>query len=304
MKSERKADLYSGIKRFCNCLQYRMRKGIRMEENKENQEKNQDKPKKRSPRKIIGLLIILVGIGVCAYPFIVQAYNKYQQEKMLEEFREEIKKNQEALSVTPVPTEAVDSAEPTEILKTPTPEPTDVPTTEVTEAPTPTKGAENVEPTEVPATPTPLPTETPTPTPRGNRLNQQEVIGIIEIDAIDLIYPIVEGADHAEMGVAIGHMSETAGIGEIGNCTLAGHRGGYSGPYFEDLDKLKAGDLIRLTDAFGEEYIYEMTESMVVEPTDVWVVEDTGEGKAVLTLLTCEDKGTHRLIVRAYLKEE
>ena len=49
---------------------------MNMEENKEN------KKKKRSPRRIIGMVIILVGIAVCAYPFVVQAYNKYQQEKI------------------------------------------------------------------------------------------------------------------------------------------------------------------------------------------------------------------------------
>lgn len=45
-------------------------------------------------------------------------------------------------------------------------------------------------------------------------LSEQEVIGIIEIEALDLKYPIVEGADSKSIAYAIGHMSETAGIGE------------------------------------------------------------------------------------------
>ncbi len=260
------------------------------------------KGKKCSKRKIIGMLIILIGIGVCAYPFIVQAYNKYQQEKMLDEFRDEIRQNQEELGLTP----GADKTPTGE--STPTPDLTPTLTLQLTATPepTPTAMAEATPTPELSATPEPVaePTKEPTPTPKNNRLNQQEVIGIIEIDAIDLIYPVVEGADYAEIGVAIGHMTETAGIGEVGNCALAGHRGGYSGPYFKDLHKLKTGDIIRLTDAFGVEYHYEVTESMIVEPTDVWVVEDTGEEKAVLTLVTCEDDGNQRLIVRAYLKEE
>lgn len=54
---------------------------------------------------------------------------------------------------------------------------------------------------------------------------QGKVIGMIEIDAIGTKYPIVEGAGLDELRYAVGHVSSTAGIGENGNCVLAGHRG-------------------------------------------------------------------------------
>ncbi|MDE7298204.1 MAG: class D sortase, partial [Lachnospiraceae bacterium] len=138
---------------------------------------------------------------------------------------------------------------------------------------------------------------------KPNRLNNRTVIGVIQIEAIDLIYAIVEGTETEDIGVAIGHMSETAGLGEIGNCALAGHRGGYSGPYFKDIDKLKKGDSVVITKAGGQSFEYKVTESFIVEPTEIWVVEDTGEDKAVLTLVTCEDNGDTRLIVRCEMEE-
>lgn len=277
-----------------------------MESNKEQKEK---KKKKVSPRAVIGIIIILAGIGVFLYPICVQAYNKHEQEKMIAEIKAEILANmaeqnnagdeedtgdtgagEEEQRVTPAPTKAA-VPEDEEPQKTPDekPEPTSVPDNEilgdalaqVTDAP----DDEDVEEATKP-----------------NRLSGRKVIGLIEIEAIDLFYPIVEGTETEDIGVAIGHMTNTAELGAIGNCALAGHRGGYSGPYFKKLDKLKAGDKVVITNAQGTEFVYKVTESMVVEPTEVWVVEDTGEDKAILTLVTCEEDGTKRLIVRCELE--
>lgn len=136
----------------------------------------------------------------------------------------------------------------------------------------------------------------------ANRLGGKTVIGVIQIPKIELIYAIVEGSDAAEIGVAIGHMSSTAKLGEIGNCALAGHRGGYSGPYFKNLDKLEIGDEVIITNANQEVFTYKVTEKLVVEPDEVWVIEDTGEDIAMLTLVTCENDGAERLIVRCVIE--
>ncbi len=138
---------------------------------------------------------------------------------------------------------------------------------------------------------------------KPNRLNNRTVIGVIQIEAIDLIYAIVEGTETEDIGVAIGHISDTAGLGELGNCALAGHRGGYSGPYFKNVDQLKKGDSVVITKAGGQKFEYRVTESFIVEPTELWVIEDTGDEKAVLTLVTCEDSGDTRLIVRCEMEE-
>ena len=142
--------------------------------------------------------------------------------------------------------------------------------------------------------------EEESPEKTKERLRGEQVIGIIEIPEIDLVYAIVEGTSDSSLGVAIGHMTGTAQLGQVGNSALAGHRGGTSGPYFKHLDKLSIQDEIKITNIAGEEYIYKVTESFVVEPTDVWVVENTKD-ETLLTLITCTENGSKRLIVRAKL---
>lgn len=64
---------------------------------------------------------------------------------------------------------------------------------------------------------------------------QEKVLGMIEIDTIDVKYPIIEGVGQDELRYAIGHVSSTAGIGENENCVLAGHRGSRYGKFFKRL---------------------------------------------------------------------
>lgn len=129
-----------------------------------------------------------------------------------------------------------------------------------------------------------------------------DAIGIIEIETLDLKYPVVEGAGSSELSVGIGHIPDTAGIGEIGNCVLAGHRGSRYGIYFKYLNRISSGDEIRLTDKEGNIYLYEAAGTRVVGPYDN-SVKDQGKEK-VLTLLTCENRGTMRLIVTCVWKGE
>ena len=132
-------------------------------------------------------------------------------------------------------------------------------------------------------------------------LAKAEVIGLIESEALDIKYAVLEGAGSYELSCGIGHIPDTAGIGETGNCVLAGHNGSRHGTYFTNLKTLKEGDVIKLTDKKGSRYFYEVESMEVVDPYDN-SVKDQGEGK-VLTLLTCENSGTMRLTVRCSLKE-
>lgn len=127
-------------------------------------------------------------------------------------------------------------------------------------------------------------------------LKNQKVIGMINIPSIDAKYAIVEGSNRANIAVAIGHMKGTAVLGGEGNCVLAGHNGGIYGKFFKNINKLKEGDQVIVKDEYGHTYTYKVYESFKVKPSDVQVVENL-EGK-VLTLITCQDNGKNRLIVR------
>ena len=95
---------------------------------------------------------------------------------------------------------------------------------------------------------------------------------------------------------------------EEANVYLAGHRLGYPGTSswlgFWDLDNVKEGDEVVVTDANGEEYTYEVFTSFVANPNDVWVIAPV-PGKNILTLQTCTlPDYSQRLIVQAELVEE
>ena len=130
-------------------------------------------------------------------------------------------------------------------------------------------------------------------------LKNQQVIGIINIPAIDIEFPIVEGSNRANIAVAIGHMKGTSVLGGEGNCVLAGHHGGIYGVFFKNLEKLKKNDNVVLTDEYGTSYTYKVSKSFKVKPTDVYVTDNL-EGYN-LTLITCQDNGKNRLVVRCIL---
>lgn len=225
-------------------------------------------------RKLFGILIMLLGICVFLYPVVKQANAKRVQKHLMKGIKEVIEENM----VTDRES-SEDTLGDIDDLTNSTIEEDYADLSLTTEEQT----------------------EEETPNNVRDRLKNQTVLGIIEIEKIDLIYAVVEGTKDENLGVAIGHMKNTAAFGQPGNCALAGHRGGISGPYFKKIDKLKKGDLIKLTNANGTVYSYYVTESFVVDQSEVWVAENNTEEK-MLTLITCENNSTKRLIVRAIAK--
>jgi sortase A len=69
---------------------------------------------------------------------------------------------------------------------------------------------------------------------------------------------------------------------------------------FYNLDKLKRGDEVVLKDRAGIPYRYRVSEVLITDPTDVWVMGQV-RGRDMLTLQTCTPYPTFekRLIVRA-----
>jgi sortase A len=88
------------------------------------------------------------------------------------------------------------------------------------------------------------------------------------------------------------------------NVYLAGHRMGYRGTWsrmlFYNLDKLQKGDSVVLRDRSGRTYEYRVSEVLVAQPTDAWVMGQV-RGRDMVSLQTCIPLYTFdkRLIVRA-----
>ncbi|MGG6311306.1 class D sortase [Paenibacillus macerans] len=140
--------------------------------------------------------------------------------------------------------------------------------------------------------------------PLAPDVDGQTPIASIEIPAIDLKLPVLEGATKANMKHAATHMTETAPLGEAGNAAIAAHRARTNGRLFNRLNEVKIGDRIGIVTGTGR-LDYEVYDISIVEPTDVSVLEPNGEER-ILTLITCDPlkNPTHRLIVHAKLLPE
>lgn len=124
-------------------------------------------------------------------------------------------------------------------------------------------------------------------------------VGTIVIPKIGLSMVIIEGTDAAQLDQGPGHYPGTPLPGEAGNAAIAGHRTTYLHPFY-NLDALAPGDTIQITTLQGS-FVYSMTQQLVVDPTDVAVVDPTPT--PTLTLTTCNPRysASQRLVVHAAL---
>ena len=125
----------------------------------------------------------------------------------------------------------------------------------------------------------------------------QKVIGLIKIPAIDLEYPILEKTTNLAMATSISRYYGGE-INELGNVSLAGHNN-YSGTMFGKNKNLKKGDDVLLTDLTGKTLKYEIYDKFVTHPDDTDVLETKDKTIREVTLITCKNGRSERLIIKA-----
>ena len=126
-------------------------------------------------------------------------------------------------------------------------------------------------------------------------------IGIIEIKSLHLKYPIFEGAGAEQLNIGIGHLPETAGLLEKGNCVLAGHNGSRRGTFFTNLSSIQIGAEVRITDKKMVTHTYVVVDTGIAGPYDASVRAESDD--ECVTLFTCAYHGTQRFVCRCKLKE-
>ena len=124
-------------------------------------------------------------------------------------------------------------------------------------------------------------------------------IGIIEIESLNIRYPIFEGAGAEQLNMGIGHLPETAGLMQKGNCVLVGHNGSRRGTFFTNLSSIAIGAEVKVTDKEMVTYTYIVEDTEVVGPYDASVRAESDEER--LTLFTCAYHGTQRFVCRCRL---
>ncbi len=136
----------------------------------------------------------------------------------------------------------------------------------------------------------------PIPTP-GPRQASRLVVPAIDVDA-----PVVEGDGWEELKMGAGHRTGSANPGERGNMVISGHNDVY-GEIFRRLEDTKIGDEV-VVYAGDTPYSYVVVATMVVEPSEVSLLEPTPN--ATLTLITCHPYmiDTHRFVAIAELTDQ
>jgi sortase A len=117
----------------------------------------------------------------------------------------------------------------------------------------------------------------PLPTPGPEQANR------IQIPAIGVDAPIVQGDGWEQLKKGVGQHIGSANPGEKGNVVLSAHNDIF-GEIFRDLDQLDPGDEITIY-TNQRAYTYVVSESEIVEPTQVELMESTSQ--PTLTLVSC-----------------
>jgi sortase A len=116
--------------------------------------------------------------------------------------------------------------------------------------------------------------------PKAPEVAPGGIVGRLTIARVNVSAMVREGDDERTLGVALGHIPNTAFPDEKGNVAVAGHRD----TLFHGLRYVRKDDLIRFETLRGT-YTYRVESMQVVSPRDVEVLN--ASTKPQLTLVTC-----------------
>ncbi len=220
-------------------------------------------------KKRISILLFIIGFGIFLYPFISRTfydiYFRSEAEKITESFvNDELS---ETLYNEQVAYNQSEISNPEEIEQA-----------EVSFVEESSSEAENID-----------------------YLANENVLGIVSAPAINLVYPIYDGATHQNLLDGVARIEGTSyPVGGINtNSVIAGHNGLAGRTYFSNIKKLATGDLIKIQNR-KEILTYEVYGTAVIAPDDLPALAVV-PGQDTVTLLTCTwpPPGTHRYLVYA-----
>lgn len=125
------------------------------------------------------------------------------------------------------------------------------------------------------------------------QVDGNEYIGTLYFPTLDLTLPVMADWDYDKLKIAPCRYSGTT----AGNLVIAGHN--YRS-HFGPLSNLDTGDEVRFEDVNGKQFIYQVAETEVLQPT---AIGEMTSGDWDLTLFTCTLSGQTRLTVRCTIVE-
>jgi sortase A len=155
----------------------------------------------------------------------------------------------------------------------------------------------------------------PDTVPPDNNPEPQVYHGRIQIPAIGLDAPFIEGIRISTLDYGPGHWPGTAMPGELGNVVVAGHRTSHNAD-FRNLDQLQPGDLVIFNlddnqgvgdghatvpepDAYTGAWYYEVAFVEVVDDEAMWITMP--DYRHTATLFACHPPGSVAQRIVAHL---
>jgi sortase A len=126
-------------------------------------------------------------------------------------------------------------------------------------------------------------------------------IGRIVIHRIGASFDVVQGTDSTSLEKGPGHYPATAFPGLGQTVAIAGHRTTYLEP-FRHIDQLRPGDHINLKMPYAD-FTYIVQRTRIVQPTALWVTDNVGYDRLVLSACNPLYSAAQRIIVFARLLE-
>ena len=124
-----------------------------------------------------------------------------------------------------------------------------------------------------------------------------EVMGTIEIPKTGLKIPILEEVTKKSLETSVAILYGV-GLNQPGNTTIVGHN--YrNGLFFSDNKKLSEGDIVKITDQTGTTITYKIYDIYQTSPSDAEYMQRDTAGAREISLSTCSDDSSARLIILA-----
>lgn len=223
--------------------------------------------------KFLFYTCVIILIVMLIYIMYKEWYLEYKSEKETSNFVEEFKKEVAEPTITIIPQETININQ--EIQEN----------EEISE--------------EIPSEEIHEPTQKPTtkPTNKTSSYNGFNVIGAIEIPKTNVSYPIF--SDYTDEALKSG-VNKIYGVelNEIGNVVIAGHNL-RNGRFFSNNKKLNIGDEIYITDGKGRRIKYIIYNKYETSQSDTKYMNRDTAGKREISLTTCNDDSSARLIILA-----
>lgn len=120
---------------------------------------------------------------------------------------------------------------------------------------------------------------------------------VLSIPELGILAYINDGVSKDALAGGVGRHEETANIGELGNCVVAGHASDIYNCILNNLDKINLFDSFEVYDSSGKKHTYYVTQKFICEPDDVGILASSTMDKSMFTIYTCTNKGSQRLVV-------